>query len=92
MSYLGTYLRAQRVHIVMEYMAQSDLKHYMDMPWQEHNTRIVVKQLLSGLQFVHGCGFAHRDLKPLVGSDTMSVVMNNFSDSMGAEYFSHSQP
>lgn len=76
----------------MEYMAQSDLKHYMDMPWQEHNTRIVIKQLLSGLQFVHECGFAHRDLKPLVGSDIMSVFMNYFSDFIGTEYFSRSQP
>ena len=85
-------MKAQQIHIVMEYMAQSNLMHYMDIPWREHNTRIVVKQLLLGLQFLHGFGLAHRDLKPLVGSDIMSVFMNKFSDFMNAEYLSHPQP
>ena len=67
-------MKAESIHIVMEYMAQSDLKHYMDIQWWEHNTRIVVKQLLSGLQFLHGFGLAHRDLKALVSSHFLSVV------------------
>lgn len=67
-------MKSQHIHIVMEYMAQSDLKHYMGISWREHNTRIAVKQLLSGLQFLHGFGLAHRDLKPLVGSDIMSAL------------------
>ena len=78
--YLGAYNKAQSFHIVMEYMAQSDLKHYMNIPWGGHNTRIVAKQLLSGLQFLHKAGLAHRDLKPLVGSVIMGVFMNKFSD------------
>ena len=92
MPYLGTYEKAQNIHIVMEYMAQSDLEHYMDIPWGEHNTRVVAKQLLSGLQFLHESGLTHRDLKPVVGSDIMGFFMNKFSDFMGAEYLSHSQP
>ena len=78
MSYLGSYINKQSIHIVMEYMAQSDLRHYMGIPWGEHNTRIVIKQLLSGLQFLHECGLAHRDLRPTVGSDAMSFFMNKF--------------
>ena len=80
MSYLGAYIKAQSIHIVMEYMPQSDLNHYMDIPWREHNTGIVVKQLLSGLVFLHGSGVAHRDLNPQVGPNIMSVFVNKFSD------------
>lgn len=75
MQYLGNYTEAGRIHIVMEYMAQGDLMHYMGIPWQEHNTRIVIKQILSGLQFLHEFGLAHRDLKGLVSSDIMSVLI-----------------
>ena len=74
-SYLGSYINKQSIRIVMEYMPQSDLMHYMSIPWGEHNTRIVIKQLLSGLQFLHEFGIAHRNLSPQVGSDVLSVFM-----------------
>ena len=73
-------MKAQNIHIIMEYMAQSDLKHYMDIPWEEHDTRIVVKQLLLVLKFLHENGVVHRGLKALVSFDIMSFFINRFSD------------
>ena len=78
MPYLGAYTEGPSLHLVTEYMAQSDLKHYMGIPWGEHNTRIVIEQLLSGLQFLHEFELAHRDLSPQVGSDTVNVSMTVF--------------
>lgn len=84
-------MNKRSIHIVMEYMAQSDLEHYIGIPWGEHNTRIVAKQLLSGLEFLHECGMAHRDLSPRASFDFMSDIMNMFLI-LCAEYLSHTQP
>ena len=50
----------------MDYMKLGDLGKYIDFIWEEDDTKLVVKQLLSGLSFMHENGLVHRDLKPPV--------------------------
>ncbi|RPA79182.1 kinase-like protein [Ascobolus immersus RN42] len=52
-------------HIAMEYCPHGDLDEFCRKgPLPEQYARTVVKQVLQGLRFFHGQGFAHRDLKP----------------------------
>ncbi len=51
----------------MEYLDKGDLHDYLSGPIPELAAREVVWQLAEGLAFMHGEGFAHRDLKPKVG-------------------------
>src|SRR5690606_18593615 len=52
-------------HIAMEYCAYGDLDGFCkNKPLPEQYARTVIKQVLQGLRYFHGQGFAHRDLKP----------------------------
>lgn len=50
----------------MEYMALGDLQSYLDDkgPFEENDAKFISKQILRGLELMHGEGFVHRDLKP----------------------------
>jgi serine/threonine protein kinase len=37
-------------------------------PFSEDATQQITRQLVDGIKLMHDCGFAHRDLKPGVGS------------------------
>ena len=50
----------------MEYLPNGDLHQCLGSPLPESEAKQVISQVLEGLQFMHGKGFAHRDLKPAV--------------------------
>jgi serine/threonine protein kinase len=52
----------------MEYFPAGDLCSYLDEhpPFLEDDCRQITSQVLRGLTFMHGEGFAHRDIKPQV--------------------------
>lgn len=57
----------------MEYIEKGDLQGYLTQPLPENEVKQIIFQLLEGLVFMHGNGFAHRDLKPAV-RNTHSVI------------------
>jgi calcium/calmodulin-dependent protein kinase I len=60
----------------MEYLEMGDLDAYLktNPPIPEDETKEVARQILEGLEFMHGNGFAHRDMKPDVGSRPCSCI------------------
>ena len=54
------------IHIVMEYMPGGDLGHYIQVKWEESDTKILAEQVLHALKFMHDNGVVHRDIKPYV--------------------------
>lgn len=50
----------------MEYMEFGDLHSHLEHkdPMQETDVKFISKQILRGLEIMHGEGFVHRDLKP----------------------------
>ena len=70
MKLLGWYDSADSLFIAMEYFPLGDLQKYMseNEPIPERDVQEVTYQVLEGLQYMHQEGFAHRDIKPGVGS------------------------
>lgn len=62
----GWYENNCKLYIAMEYMALGDLQSQLDNkgPFEETDAKFISKQILRGLEFMHGEGFVHRDLKP----------------------------
>lgn len=66
----GWFEGADSIFIAMEYLPDGDLEHYKNAspPFPELDTARIVRQLLGGVRYMHENGFAHRDLKPGVGT------------------------
>ena len=62
------------IYIAMECVRGGELFHYLDQTdLSEYEIAFIMKQLLEGVQYIHGCGILHRDIKPeniLVELDT----------------------
>jgi serine/threonine protein kinase len=56
------------VYITLAYHPLGDLQQYLVAPIPEVEAKHITDQLLEGLKHMHDNGFAHRDLKPKVGS------------------------
>ena len=63
----GWFEDTSSIFITMEYVPLGDLEPYLKAPLPEPQARIIARQLLQGLVFMHENKFAHRDLKPGVG-------------------------
>jgi serine/threonine protein kinase len=50
----------------MEYVEHGDLQQYVGSPMTEDEMQEIAAQILEDLAFLHGSGYAHRDLKPAV--------------------------
>ncbi len=50
--------------LAMEYVQLGDLESYITPQLTEKDARAITRQLLEGLEVLHGYGWAHRDLKP----------------------------
>ena len=66
----GWFENAESIFIAMEYFPLGDLRRSMITrpPFLEEEASQIVKQLVEGMKFMHGSGYAHRDLKPAVRS------------------------
>ncbi|CAD5224668.1 unnamed protein product [Bursaphelenchus okinawaensis] len=64
-SYYGSYLRRERLWIVMEYCTGGSLQdiYHMTGPLTELQVAFVCRETLKGLEYLHAKGKVHRDIK-----------------------------
>jgi serine/threonine protein kinase len=67
------------IYIAMEYMEFGDLENHIKVKWSEGDTKVVARQLLEGLTFMHGHDIIHRDLKPAVSLWTLCFLASRRS-------------
>ncbi|KAF8536821.1 kinase-like domain-containing protein, partial [Trichophaea hybrida] len=51
------------IYIVMEHVEMGRLERFININWTEDDTKIVAKQVLEGLKFIHIDGIIHRVFK-----------------------------
>ena len=62
--YIGSFLNGTDLNVVMEFMAGGSLRDLMKAgPLQEGEIAAVLREVLSGLVFLHGAHVVHRDIK-----------------------------
>ncbi|KAL7272266.1 Protein kinase protein rad53 [Rhizina undulata] len=82
--YIECFEDAQKIYLVMEYVPGGDLKDYIAKHkyMKEELVKEVTRQVLSGIEFVHGMGISHRDLKPdnllVMSQEPMLVKISDF--------------
>lgn len=65
--FFGWFENEDDIFLTMEYIDGGDLSEYMvDRETAKLNAGEITKQILEGLQVLHGEGICHRDLKPKV--------------------------
>ena len=67
------------IFITMEYVRLGDLEHHLRTPLPEAQARVITRQVLQGLVFMHENKFAHRDLKPGVSRASYLVYIRCLS-------------
>jgi len=64
--FLGWFENGQKLHIAMEYFEKGDLRRHLSERMPVPTAKLLARQLLEGLNFMHMNGIAHRDIKPEV--------------------------
>lgn len=69
MQFFGWFQSANKIFIAMELVPYRSLQEYLrQVPFVEIEAATITVQTARALRLIHGMGFAHRDLKPAVGS------------------------
>ena len=68
MVFLGWFEESETLYIAMEYLKEGDLTKHINplAPLPQETARIILKQLLEGVEVMHQEGITHRDIKPAV--------------------------
>lgn len=80
-------------YLVMEYFEGVTLGEYVDDngPLSQEDSKTIITQILSSIQYIHDLGIAHRDIKPeniLINDDmTIKVIDFNISKSFLSDSF-----
>lgn len=62
--YFGSYLSGTKLWIIMEFLSGGSILDLMKPgPIEEHHIAIILRELLRGLEYLHGEGKIHRDIK-----------------------------
>lgn len=64
MHFYGWFESDTSIFFAMEYFELGDLDKYITSELTESDAKVIGRQLLEGLEILHGDGLAHRDLKP----------------------------
>jgi serine/threonine protein kinase len=79
--YLGSFLHGTHLNVVMEYMSGGSLRDLMKAgPLHEGEISAILREVLSGLTFLHGANVVHRDIKAanILMSETGKVKIADF--------------
>jgi len=64
--FLGWFEGSEKLYIAMEYFEKGDLRRHLGERMLVPTAKLLSRQLLEGLNFMHRNGIAHRDIKPEV--------------------------
>jgi serine/threonine protein kinase len=65
----GWFEDESQIYIAMEYFKHGSLDKYLEKERpSEKEVKVIARQLLEALALMHTIGFAHRNLKPQVGT------------------------
>ena len=77
--FLGWFENSEKLYIAMEYFQRGDLRRHLSERMSVPTSKLLARQLLEGLDFMHKNGIAHRDIKPevLIHSPSLSYKHRN---------------
>ncbi|KAG0642206.1 kinase-like domain-containing protein, partial [Tuber brumale] len=80
--FLGWFENSESLYIAMEYFEKGDLRRHLGERMSVPTAKLLARQLLGGLSFMHESGIAHRDLKPenifVVSLSPLRVKLGDF--------------